>query len=207
MFLARQASLRQERFLSELKERKDKIPFIQFDEMESFEHTKCKPLSIPLVILPKERKILALGVCRMPAKGPLAKIARRRYGHRPDERAHTAQRILRKVRPALCPRPEVLSDQKPQYPLWLKRALGSLNHRTTPGRRGCVVGQGELKRGGFDPLFSLNHTAAQIRANVNRMFRRTWCTSKRRDRLLAHLVLYSDFHNTELTPPFPASPG
>ena len=27
---------------------------------------------------------------------------------------------------------------------------------TTKGRRGCVIGQGELKRGGYDPLFALN---------------------------------------------------
>jgi hypothetical protein len=37
-----------------------------------------------------------------------------------------------------------------------------------------------------------------IRANVNRMFRRTWCTTKRRDRLEAHLVLYADYHNEQL---------
>jgi len=47
---------------------------------------------------------------------------------------------------------------------------------TTKGRRECVVGQGELKGGGFDPLFSLNHTCAMIRAHVSRLFRRTWNT-------------------------------
>jgi len=61
-----------------------------------------------------------------------------------------------------------------------------------------VVGQGELKRGGYDPLFSLNHTAAMIRANINRLFRRTWCTSKRIDRLEGHLLLYTDYHNRVL---------
>jgi hypothetical protein len=45
------------------------------------------------------------------------------------------------------------------------------------------VGQGELKRGGFDPLFSLNHTAAMFRDRLKRLSHRTWCTTKRPDRL------------------------
>lgn len=78
---------------------------------------------------------------------------------------------------------------------------GPVQHKRVKGRRGCVVGQGELKRGGRDPLFALNHTAAMLRANVNRLFRRTWCTTKRMDRLKAHLMIYIDFHNTVLTAP------
>jgi hypothetical protein len=61
------------------------------------------------------------------------------------------------------------------------------------------VGQGELKSGGFDPLFSFNHTAAMLRANINRLVRKTWCTTKRIDRLEAHIALYVQFHNRELT--------
>ena len=37
-----------------------------------------------------------------------------------------------------------------------------------------------------------------LRANVNRLIRRTWCTSKRIDRLVDHLTLYADFHNRVL---------
>lgn len=37
-----------------------------------------------------------------------------------------------------------------------------------------------------------------LRANVNRLFRKTWCTTKRADRLYAHLILYAHFHNTML---------
>jgi len=202
LFLAERAELRQERFLESLRAAREKIASIQFDEMESFEHTKCKPLSIPLAVLPGSRKILALDVCVMPAKGPLAVISRRKYGPRADERGPSARQLLGRLKPALVETPEVLTDEKPQYPSWLERSLGPrVLHRRFPGRRGCIVGQGELKRGGFDPLFALNHTAAQIRANINRLFRRTWCTTKRRDRLRAHLLLYADFHNSELTPP------
>jgi hypothetical protein len=57
-----------------------------------------------------------------------------------------------------------------------------------------------LKKVGFDPLFSLNHTAAMIRANVNQLARRTWCTTKRPENLLARLYTYLHFHNTQLLP-------
>ena len=68
----------------------------------------------------------------------------------------------------------------------------------TKGRRGCVVGQGELKAIGFDPIFAFNHTAAMLRANMNRLFRRTWCTTKTIRGLEDHLALYVKYHNEEL---------
>jgi hypothetical protein len=57
------------------------------------------------------------------------------------------------------------------------------------------VGQGELKRGGFDLLFALNHSCAMVRDNLKRLSRRTWCTTKRPDRLQCLLNLYICAHN------------
>lgn len=57
------------------------------------------------------------------------------------------------------------------------------------------MGQGELKAGGFDPLFSLNHTCAMYRDNLTRMSRRTWCTTKGPDRLQSLVNLYVCAHN------------
>jgi hypothetical protein len=47
-------------------------------------------------------------------------------------------------------------------------------HIRKKSRRACVAGQGELKKGGHDPMFPLNHKAAMLRANVNRLIRKTW---------------------------------
>lgn len=176
-----------------------KIEEIQFDEMESFERSKCLPLSIPIVVDAKSRKILGFRVCEMPAKGPLAEISRKKYGLRNDERTKAASSLLSEIAPFVSPKVKITTDQKSTYPGWIKEHLPKARHRTTKGRRGCVVGQGELKKIGFDPLFSLNHTAAMIRANVNRMMRRTWCTTKKRERLETHLALYMQFHNEVLT--------
>jgi transposase-like protein len=197
LFLAEDARFKRREMLDTLAEKKPRE--LQFDEMESFEWSKCLPVSIPIAVLPESRKILGFRVGRMPAKGPLAEISRKKYGMREDDRAEMASALFAEIRPIVSEHCLITTDQNPRYPTWLKPDFPKAEHHTVKGRRGCVVGQGELKKIGFDPLFSLNHTCAMIRANVNRLFRRTWCTTKRRDRLEAHLEIYAHYHNTVLT--------
>jgi hypothetical protein len=189
----------------ELKESPQKLQppqELQFDEMETFEHTKCKPLSIALVVEAKSRKILGVSVARMPASGPLAEISRRKYGLRKDERSQKAHALLQSLAPTNLPSTALLirTDQNPKYPHWIKRSFPKAQHVAHLGKRGCITGQGELKKVVFDPLFSLNHTAAMIRANVSRLARKTWCTTKKPEKLLARLHIYLRYHNTVLLP-------
>jgi len=171
---------------------------VMFDEMESFEHTKCKPLTIPIAVEAKTRKILALKVGQIAAKGPLAAISRKKYGPRPCERSACLDRVLTDIQSCVAPDAMITTDRSHHYPAKVKHFFPEAQHATVRGRRGCVVGQGELKRGGFDPLFSLNHTYAMIRDNIKRLTRRTWCTTKRRDRLELLIYLYAYFHNERL---------
>ncbi|MBK7891615.1 MAG: hypothetical protein IPJ84_12495 [Bdellovibrionales bacterium] len=175
-----------------------KLECVEFDDMETFERSKCKPLSISLAVESGTRRILGFEVSQMPANGPLAKVAKQRYGPRPDQRIRGRKRLLRFVRKLSKRNVVIKSDENPHYPPLIRELFPHAEHLRYKGRRGCVVGQGELKRGGFDPLFSLNHTAAMFRANVNRLFRRTWCTTKKREALTAHLALYSVYHNQNL---------
>ncbi|HXH76731.1 MAG TPA: hypothetical protein VNJ08_17305, partial [Bacteriovoracaceae bacterium] len=55
--------------------------------------------------------------------------------------------------------------------------------------------QGELKKVRFDPLFMVNHTCALLRANVNRLIRKTWCTTKDPARLKDHLDVFVYYYN------------
>jgi hypothetical protein len=43
------------------------------------------------------------------------------------------------------------------------------------------------------------NTYAMMRANINRLFRRTWNTTKDPRRLRDHIDLYVWYHNSELT--------
>lgn len=174
---------------------RNQIDFIQIDEMETFEHSKCKPLSIALAVEPGTRLILGAISSEMPAKGPLAEISRKKYGPRPDGRRVAFQNVLTDIRPLLSTDVWIVTDKKTAYPAWIKSTLPQSVHLKVKGKRGCVAGYGEMKKTGFDPLFWLNHNAAMVRDNLARMLRRTWCTTKKIECLQDALALYTDFHN------------
>lgn len=180
---------------------RNSVSTMEFDDLETFEHTKCKPLSVTLAVESNTRRILGFRVASMPAKGILAAIAMKRYGPRVDGRKCARQSLFAEIKPMLTKDALIKSDQNPHYGPDVEMHFPNSAHQTFKGRRGCVVGQGELKRGGFDPLFSLNHTCAMLRANINRLFRRTWCTTKIAERLSYHIALYAVYHNFLLLKP------
>lgn len=177
------------------------VTHVQFDDMETFEHTKLKPLSITLAVEHPSRRILGFAVARMPAKGLLAHHSRQKYGPRPDERPAARAELFEKLREVVAPNALIESDQHPHYPADVKRYFPQATHQTHKGRRGAIVGQGELKKIGRDPLFSLNHTCAMHRAGVSRLLRRTWNTTKKPECLELHLSIYAEYHNSELLKP------
>lgn len=172
-----------------------KIDEVQFDDQETFEHTKFKPLSITLAVDSKSRRILAFEVSKMPAKGLLASRALKKYGIRSDGRPTARRKLFETLKPLVDPHATFKSDENPHYPKDLRLAFPQSNHVAFKGERGSIVGQGELKKIRFDPLFSLNHTCAMTRANMNRLFRRTWCTTKNPERLEDHFAIYAVYHN------------
>ncbi len=172
---------------------------IQFDDLETSIHTKCKPVSVSLAVDAKTRKILNFQVSQMPAKGLLSSVSLKKYGPRRDERARGWMTLLHEIKPLVKSDVTITSDENPHYPQFIKHHHPKATHVTVLGGRGANTGQGELKKLKYDPLFSLNHTCAMLRANLNRLFRKTWCTSKTTQGLIDHLSLYVLFHNQELT--------
>jgi len=170
------------------------ISEIQFDELETLEHSKLKPLSVPLAVIAKNRVILSFAVCKMPSKGVLAEKSKEKYGPRKDERRQAIRQVLKEIKPLTNSETVIRSDSAPRYPGPIKRVLKA-QHRQEISRKGCIVGQGELKKIGFDPLFSLNHSCAMLRANINRLFRKTWCTTKKAENLAHHIIIYVVYHN------------
>lgn len=173
---------------------------MQFDDMETFEHTKYKPLSITLAVEEGSRRILGFRVARMASKGVLSEKAKAKYGPRPDERTSMRRDLFEELGRVVTDGASIRSDSNPYYPADVKRFFPRAKHLTCLGKRGAVTGQGELKKIGFDPLFSLNHTCAMNRDNVKRLARKTWCTTKDRDRLADLLAIYAVYHNAHLKP-------
>lgn len=191
---------------AEFHERNSNMPLAQvleFDDLETFEHTKCKPLSVTIAVEHKTRRILGIEVSRMPANGMLVNKAKK-YGPRPDERRFARRRLFQSIQNLVSPFAEIRSDHNPHYPGDVKEFFPLATHKRYMGKRGSQGGQGELKKVQFDPLFSLNHTCAKMRADINRLIRKTWCTTKHSGELKRHLLLFANYHNKNL-PPAPAT--
>lgn len=184
--------------LHQLNSEHPKAEIIEFDDQETFEHTKLKPLSITLAVQHKSRRVLGFSISEMTAKGKLAAYSRKKYGYRVDKRHLGRRELFKSLKSLVLEKAVIKSDQNPHYPETLKRFFPNARHETFKGQRGSTTGQGELKKVRWDPLFSLNHTCAKIRADVNRMFRKTWCTTKKKEFLGMHLALFAVYHNLSL---------
>ena len=174
------------------------ITELEFDDIETFEHSKSKPVSIILAVEAKTRRILGFEVAQMPAKGRLAEKSVKKYGLRRDERRAARRRLFQELRPIVAPGAIIRSDSNPHYVEDVKEFFPDCHHVRVLGARGASTGQGELKKVAFDPIFSFNHTAAMLRANVARLIRKTWCTTKKKERLADHLAIYAVYHNQHL---------
>lgn len=167
-----------------------KTELAQFDEMETFEHTRLKPLSIALAVQ-GEGGIIAAEIASMKCKGPLAEIAREKYGTRSDTRKKAAVDALTKVNLCTQGDMELRTDEKPAYAPLIKRCVPKARHVQ-------VVQQEKeytIRRNNNDQLFRLNVTAAKIRHDLSRMARKVWVTTKKPERLQAHLDLYIAYIN------------
>ena len=194
-FLASRCRRLNDRHLNSLAGR---IHNIQIDDLITKENSKLKPLSISIAVDENRRTILALEVSQIPAFGHLARHAVKKYGARRDEHSQGLNRMFKRIAPLLVSEVLVKSDEHTSYPSFISAFLPKAKHQQFKSERGCVVGQGELKKVGFDPLFIVNHTCATLRANVNRLFRKTWCTTKEPQRLQDHLDIFMFFYNQRL---------
>ncbi len=177
------------------------VKSFEFDDLETFEHTKCKPLSVTMAVEHKSRWIIGFRIASMNAKGPLAKMALKKYGKRIENRKEKRQELFKEIKSVVDEHVHIRSDMNPHYLNDVKEFFPKAEYETHLSRRSAVTGQGELKKIGFDPLFTLNHTYAMLRANINRLFRKTWCTTKKPERLGYHIALYAIYHNMMLINP------
>lgn len=195
-YLAQKSRLMHQELLTKIGT--DKTQHLQFDDLITTEHTKLKPLSITVAVDAKRRFILGTSVSTIPAFGHLAALSRKKYGKRQSTHKEHLYKLLNEISPYVDRNAKIESDEHSLYAGVVQRFFPVATYYQYKGGRGAVVGQGELKKLRRDPLFMLNHTCAMLRANINRLIRKTWCTTKDPRRLEDHLSIYIAFHNTIL---------
>jgi transposase-like protein len=175
------------------------IKELQFDEMESIEHTKLKPLTIALAVS-DDYKVLGVNVGTIPAKGHLSAISIRKYGPRENQSSLVVTELLKNLKV----RPQGLdfiikSDSKFEYKriaqqvFPLKKHLIHIARVQKDKKREMKYLKSEKII--FDPIFALNQRMAKFRDHIKRLTRRSWCTTKKRENLENHIYLYMADNN------------
>ncbi len=164
-------------------------PVIYLDEMESFEHTKLKPLTIA-IIADSNYQLLSAKVGTLKAKGLLKDLSLRKYGTRANESSLSCKRVLKKLDHYV---EEIHTDDKPSYRKLIRKTLPRSNHQTFLSQKDTLETRYNKKE--YDPLFKINQRFAKIRSDMKRLSRRTWCTTKLKENLQRHLNLYMAYNN------------
>lgn len=204
--MGRVANREHKQKLTQIYGENERVAVAQIDELITFESTLCKPLTVPVCVDANSKRILSYAVGKAPPQSKRAKIAQGIYGHRNNQRMRTLTQMIMAARSTFALKITIDSDQCPLYPEILRKNLGDdlnhnrLLHRQYRSRKAAITGQGEMKTGGFDPLFAINHTLAMLRSHVSRIQRRTWNTTKKRSRLWYHLAIAIYFINWIIIP-------
>jgi hypothetical protein len=195
-YLGKKCRLQQQRLLQQLKT--NKVQRLELDDLITKENSKLKPAAVSVAVDGKRRLILAVEVSQIPAFGHLAKRAREKYGHRKCHHRIGLHNLFEQIKDVVEVDAEIRSDEHRSYPEFVEKYFPNSKHLRFKSERSCIAGQGELKKTRFDPIFSINHTCASLRANVNRLIRKTWCTTKRLDCLKDHLDIYVSYFNSAI---------
>lgn len=192
-YLAKKCEKKNRKFRIKLEE--NKVNHLQLDDLITTEHTKLKPLSVSIAVDADRRFILAAEVSRIPAFGHLASLSRKKYGYRKSTHKDKLHELFKKLSSIVADEALIRSDEHNLYPDFTARFFPKAEHQRFKGGRASVAGQGELKRLNRDPLFAINHTCAMFRANINRLIRKTWCTTKDPDMLKKHIEIFVYYFN------------
>jgi len=168
--------------------------YVQFDEMETYEGSRLRQLSIALAVRPKTGQILAAEVGTMNCHGVMAKVSRAIYGHRRDTRMAACRRALANVRMVAKKSITLATDGKDSYRPPVREVLPNAVHSVHNNVRVPKM-EKPLAPPRWDPLFRLNQMIAKLRADLARLGRQTWSASKTASGLADHLAIYIAFNN------------
>ncbi|HRK08384.1 MAG TPA: hypothetical protein PLZ57_11495 [Pseudobdellovibrionaceae bacterium] len=170
---------------------------LYFDEMETFIHARSKRISIMLAVSDR-RHVLAFGFAEFPAVGKLGKKGLKKYGPRPDCRSEERRLFFRQLQSLAAHDCVLITDEHHAYPPLVRTYFPDATHLRFKAMRPRTGDYGELRQGGHDPLFTINHTIAMFKDNIKSLSKKTWCTFKTLRGLRDILTIYAYYHNNHL---------
>lgn len=137
---------------------KIKTAFVQFDEIETFEHTRLKPVSITAAVRVKTGEIPEAQVATMNYKGHLTSISQQKYGFRDDTRDQAREAVFKKINDCSRPTLTIYSDEKSSYPPIAKKIVPHADFQTYKSIRASK--KSGNRKNNNDKLFAINLVAA-----------------------------------------------
>ena len=151
-----------------------------------------------MLVAKKEGEILGFQVSRMPVSGHLAKISGKKYGKRSDDRVKGITQLFDSLSQHFRSSINISSEECPFYKGVVKKYFPIANYNQYLGKKGFISSQSQIKKDSFGPIPSTIHFA-MMRANISRIIRKKWNTTKKIECLINHLNIYAWLHNTKKT--------
>jgi hypothetical protein len=168
---------------------------MQFDDLITKEVTKLKPLTVTVAVDVERRFILAANVAQIAAFGHLSETSVRKYGKRKSEHIKVLDKTFKSLRDIVHKRALIESDEHKNYDQVVRNYFPKAEYKQYKSEKGCIVGQGELKKVKYDPIFKIDHTLAMMRDGISTLVRRTWCVTQDPKRLQGHLEIFMYYYN------------
>ena len=155
--------------------------YIQFDELETFEHTKKRPLGVQVSIRWKTGEIISTKVCKIPVKALSVSKTYIQQWNQNIDRSHALKAVFKETKKAFNKTHATVVCDKARQPL-------KIANEVCPEHNVNIVGSDQRNKR-IDLVF------LKMRQDISRLRRKTLATTKRRANLQKHLDLYTDYHN------------
>ena len=158
-----------------------KTTYVQFDELETYEQGKRRPLGVQCSVRAKTGEIISTKVCKIPVKALSVSKSYVDWWNQNVNRSSAITDMLLETQKVLSDRYSMVACDNAKQPVSLAKKILS-SHKVQ------VYNSGASNK-------KIDLTFLKMRQDISRLRRRTLATTKRQDRLQAHLDLYTDYHN------------
>jgi len=160
-----------------------KTSLVQFDELQTFEHTRLKPVSVAVAIRAKTGEIIDIDVAMMSSFGAMVRRTRELYPYWHEARKGARESVFRSVAKCAKPGITIRTDKDRRYPPIINRLVpdARIEQHLSPGS--------DAPPGWHAPK------ARRLREGVSTRQRRTYsraCRAGNAEHSLSHTCCFRD---------------